>query len=78
MNDAVRPPNSTAVLGMLEGNRAVIYVNRAVTRVEGENSERRVPFADVYARAESAVNRCRIKVFSAASGGRTRANPRGS
>jgi hypothetical protein len=27
---------------------------------------------------DRAVNRCRTEVFSAASGGRTRANPRGS
>ena len=48
MNDAVRLPNFTTLLDMLESNRGV---DRAVTYVDGENSERRVPYADVYARA---------------------------
>src|ERR1700733_11534879 len=48
MNDAVRLPNFTTLLDMLESNRGV---DRAVTYVDGENSERRVRYADVYARA---------------------------
>jgi acyl-CoA synthetase (AMP-forming)/AMP-acid ligase II/aryl carrier-like protein len=48
MNDANRPMNCTTLVDMLEGNRGV---DRAVTYVEGENSERRVPYGDVYARA---------------------------
>ena len=46
MNDAGRPMNT--LLDMLEGNR---HVDRAVTYVEGENAERRVPYGDVYTRA---------------------------
>src|ERR1700723_1746199 len=48
MNDALRLPNFTTLLDMLESNRGV---DRAVTYVDGENSERRVRYADVYARA---------------------------
>src|SRR6202789_4051027 len=48
MNDAVRLPNFTTLLDMLESNRGV---DRAVTYVDSENSERRVRYADVYARA---------------------------
>src|SRR5271168_1337417 len=48
MNDASRPMNYTTLLDVLESNR---HVDRAVTYVEGENSERRVPYGDVYARA---------------------------
>jgi acyl-CoA synthetase (AMP-forming)/AMP-acid ligase II/aryl carrier-like protein len=48
MNDASRQLNQTTLLDVLEGNRGV---DRAVTYVEGENSERRVPYGDVYARA---------------------------
>src|ERR1700723_3502220 len=48
MNDAPRPPNCTTLLDVLESNRGV---DRAVTYIDGENSERRVPYADVYARA---------------------------
>src|ERR1700733_12715146 len=48
MNDAVRLPNFTTLLDMLESNRGV---DRAVTYVDGENSERSVRYADVYARA---------------------------
>jgi acyl-coenzyme A synthetase/AMP-(fatty) acid ligase len=40
--------NTTTLLDLLESNR---HVDRAVTYVEGENSERRVPYGDVYARA---------------------------
>ena len=48
MNDAGSPPNYTTLLDVIEGNRGV---DRAVTYIDGENSERRVPYADVYARA---------------------------
>jgi acyl-CoA synthetase (AMP-forming)/AMP-acid ligase II/acyl carrier protein len=48
MNDAVRLPTYTTLLDVLESNRGV---DRAVTYIDGENSERRVPYADVYARA---------------------------
>src|SRR6202167_25294 len=48
MNDASRPMNTTTLLDVLESNR---HVDRAVTYVEGENSERRVPYGDVYTRA---------------------------
>src|SRR3984957_14432782 len=48
MNDAGGPPNYTTLLDVIESNRGV---DRAVTYIDGENSERRVPYADVYARA---------------------------
>jgi acyl-CoA synthetase (AMP-forming)/AMP-acid ligase II/aryl carrier-like protein len=48
MNDASRAMNFTTLLDMLEGNR---HVDRAVTYVEGENTERRVSYGDVYTRA---------------------------
>src|ERR1700678_3499846 len=48
MNDAVRLPNFTTLLDMLESNRGF---DPAVTYVDSENSERRVRYADVYARA---------------------------
>ena len=48
MNDAGGPMNYTTLIDILEGNRSI---DRAVTYVDGENSERRVPFADVYTRA---------------------------
>jgi acyl-CoA synthetase (AMP-forming)/AMP-acid ligase II/aryl carrier-like protein len=48
MNDAGSPPNYTTLLDVIESNRGV---DRAVTYIDGENSERRVPYADVYARA---------------------------
>src|ERR1700721_4195947 len=48
MNDAGRVMSYTTLLDMLESNR---HVDRAVTYVEGENSERRVPYGDVYTRA---------------------------
>src|SRR6204780_667004 len=48
MNDVVRLPTYTTLLDVLESNRGV---DRAVTYIDGENSERRVPYADVYARA---------------------------
>ncbi len=48
MNDADRPMNYTTLVDILESNRSV---ERAVTYVDGENSERRVPYGDVYTRA---------------------------
>ena len=48
MNDAGGPMNYTTLIDILEGNRSI---DRAVTYVDGENSERRVPYADVYTRA---------------------------
>jgi len=48
MNDAGSAPNYTTLLDVIESNRGV---DRAVTYIDGENSERRVPYADVYARA---------------------------
>src|ERR1700721_2900115 len=47
MNDAGRVMNYTTLLDMLESNR---HGDRAVTYVEGENSERRVSYGDVYTR----------------------------
>ena len=38
----------TTLVDVLESNRGV---DRAVTYIEGENSERRVPYGDIYARA---------------------------
>ena len=48
MNDAGRLMNYTTLVDVLESNRSV---DRAVTYVDGENSERRVPYGDVYTRA---------------------------
>ena len=48
MNDVSRIPTYTTLLDILENNRGV---ERAVTYVDGENTERRVPYSDVYTRA---------------------------
>ena len=48
MNDVGKITTYTTLLDILESNRGV---DRAVTYVEGENSERRVPYSDVYKRA---------------------------
>ncbi|MEA3198026.1 MAG: hypothetical protein QOF32_2078 [Gammaproteobacteria bacterium] len=48
MNDAGKPMNYTTLIDVLEGNRGV---DRDVTYIDGENSERRVSYADVYTRA---------------------------
>jgi acyl-CoA synthetase (AMP-forming)/AMP-acid ligase II/aryl carrier-like protein len=47
MNDQVRLMNYTTLVDILEGNRGV---DRAVTYVDGENAERRVPYGDVHTR----------------------------
>jgi acyl-CoA synthetase (AMP-forming)/AMP-acid ligase II/acyl carrier protein len=48
MNDVNNVRTYTTLVDMLESNRTV---DRSVTFIEGENSERRVPFKDVYTRA---------------------------
>jgi acyl-CoA synthetase (AMP-forming)/AMP-acid ligase II/aryl carrier-like protein len=48
MNDARKIPPYASLLDILEANRGV---ERAVTYIDGENSERRVPYGDVYTRA---------------------------
>src|SRR5260370_30750693 len=48
MNDVSKIKTYTTLLEILENNRGV---QRAVTYVDGENSERRVPYGDVYTRA---------------------------
>jgi acyl-CoA synthetase (AMP-forming)/AMP-acid ligase II/aryl carrier-like protein len=48
MNDAATLMSYTTLIDVLESNRGV---DRAVTYVDGENSERRVPYGDVYKRA---------------------------
>jgi acyl-CoA synthetase (AMP-forming)/AMP-acid ligase II/aryl carrier-like protein len=48
MNDLSRVMSYTTLVDILESNRGV---ERAVTYVEGENSERRVAYGDVYQRA---------------------------
>jgi acyl-CoA synthetase (AMP-forming)/AMP-acid ligase II/aryl carrier-like protein len=48
MNDVNRLMSYTTLVDVLESNREV---ERAVTYVEGENSERRVRYGDVYSRA---------------------------
>jgi acyl-CoA synthetase (AMP-forming)/AMP-acid ligase II/aryl carrier-like protein len=48
MNDANRLMTFTTLVDVLESNRGV---DRAVTYVDGENSERRVSYGDVYTRA---------------------------
>src|SRR5258707_10296819 len=48
MNDHVKPMTYATLVDMLEGNRGI---DRAVTYVDGENSERRVPYGDLYSRA---------------------------
>jgi acyl-CoA synthetase (AMP-forming)/AMP-acid ligase II/aryl carrier-like protein len=47
MNDATSLPTDTTLFDVLESNRGV---DRAVTYIDGENSERRVPYGDVYTR----------------------------
>jgi len=47
MNDAGRLMNYTTLVDVLEGNRGV---DRTVTYVDGENSERRVAYGEVYTR----------------------------
>jgi acyl-CoA synthetase (AMP-forming)/AMP-acid ligase II len=48
MNDSNRLAAYTTLVDVLESNRAV---DRSVTYIEGENTERRVPYKEVYARA---------------------------
>ncbi|MGC1520278.1 MAG: AMP-binding protein, partial [Steroidobacteraceae bacterium] len=48
MNDSNRLMSYTTLVDVLESNRGF---DRAVTYVEGENSERRVPYGDIYLRA---------------------------
>jgi acyl-CoA synthetase (AMP-forming)/AMP-acid ligase II/aryl carrier-like protein len=48
MNDNARLMTYTTLVDVLESNRGV---DRAVTYVDGENSERRVAYSDVYTRA---------------------------
>jgi acyl-CoA synthetase (AMP-forming)/AMP-acid ligase II/acyl carrier protein len=48
MNDVGKITTYATLLDVLENNRGV---DRAVTYVDGENSERRVPYGDMYARA---------------------------
>jgi acyl-CoA synthetase (AMP-forming)/AMP-acid ligase II/acyl carrier protein len=48
MNDVNNVRTYTTLVDMLESNRTV---DRSVTFIDGENSERRVPFKDVYTRA---------------------------
>src|SRR6202049_3150618 len=48
MNDISKTTTYTTLLDILESNRGV---ERAVTYIDGENSERRVPYGEVYARA---------------------------
>src|SRR5271170_6266026 len=48
MNDRSRLMTYTTLVDVLESNRGV---DRAVTYVEGENSERRVPYGDIHQRA---------------------------
>ena len=48
MNDVNKLMTFTTLVDILEANRGV---DRAVTYVDGENSERRVPYGDVYTRA---------------------------
>jgi acyl-CoA synthetase (AMP-forming)/AMP-acid ligase II/aryl carrier-like protein len=48
MNDTGKITPYASLLDILEANRGV---ERAVTYIDGENSERRVPYGDVYARA---------------------------
>ena len=48
MNDAGTLMSRTTLIDVLESNRGV---DRTVTYVDGENSERRVPYGDIYKRA---------------------------
>jgi acyl-CoA synthetase (AMP-forming)/AMP-acid ligase II/aryl carrier-like protein len=48
MNDDAKPMTYATLVEMLEGNRGI---DRAITHVDGENSERRVPYGDLYSRA---------------------------
>jgi acyl-CoA synthetase (AMP-forming)/AMP-acid ligase II/acyl carrier protein len=48
MNDVAKVKPYSTLVDMLENNRSV---DRTVTYVEGENTERRVPYGDVYTRA---------------------------
>jgi acyl-CoA synthetase (AMP-forming)/AMP-acid ligase II/aryl carrier-like protein len=58
MNDVSRTNSYTTLLDILESNRSV---ERAVTYIDGENSERRVPYADVYARALGILHHLQAK-----------------
>src|ERR1700680_212972 len=48
MNDISKTTSYTTLLDILENNRSV---EREVTYIDGENSERRVPYGEMYARA---------------------------
>src|SRR5258708_9360374 len=48
MNDVSENMTYTTLVDILENNRGV---DRAVTYVDGENSERRVPYGDLHSRA---------------------------
>jgi acyl-CoA synthetase (AMP-forming)/AMP-acid ligase II/aryl carrier-like protein len=48
MNDVANTPDYATLLDILESNRGI---DRVVTYIDGENSERRVPYRDVHARA---------------------------
>jgi acyl-CoA synthetase (AMP-forming)/AMP-acid ligase II/acyl carrier protein len=48
MNDISKTTNYTTLLDILESNRGV---ERTVTYIDGENSERRVPYGEMYTRA---------------------------
>ena len=48
MNDADRSTKYATLVDVLENNRGV---DRAITYIDGENSERRVTFGEVYSRA---------------------------
>src|ERR1700676_4620972 len=48
MNDVDKLMTYTTLVDILESNRGV---DRAITYVDGENSERRVPYGDLYSRA---------------------------
>ncbi len=63
MNDAIKLMNYTTLVDVLESNRRV---DRAVTYVDGENSERRVPYGDVYTRALGIL--CHLQAMGAQRG----------
>ena len=65
MNDAGTLMSYTTFVDVLESNRGV---DRAVTYVDGENSERRVPYGDIYtARARHPVSPAEARARGAAT-----------
>ncbi len=64
MNDQDRLMKYTTLIDVLEANRGV---DRAVTHVDGENSERRVPYGEAYTGLSASCTTCRAWARNAAT-----------